>query len=758
MGSLTEGFAAAVRAFPTRVAVRDGSRSVTYRELDARARALSAALRCRGAQPGRPVGILLERSADMVASALAVLRTGAPYVPLDPASPRARLELILEHAAPPVVITTRDTGRLPGGPTVIRTDAEVPPVPQRPEPAAAVGREAPAYLLFPPGTTGRPRRVQVSHGSVLRLFAEAERRYGFGSEDIWALSHSCAPDVWAWQMWGALLYGGCALVVPQEAAEDPRALHELLRAERVTVHLSRSPAAFERLIAEDARAGDPLPLKCVVFGGQAPHAPALEPWKAAHGDESPQLITLAGAARAAAGTEPFALAPARDLERLPPAAGIEDAYPLSTLQARLLPHGARSGSTATSCDLFMFRLAAPYDHDALTRAVSRAIARHDILRTSFHFGGYSQPLQLVHRGAGAEVGVRDLRPLPWHRRDAELAAWPGPERSRPYDWAKPPLARFHALLVEDEEFVFCIGFPDALLDRRSESSLITEILSDFWALRDGGRKPPVPRPAHRFADCVARERQALDDPLAREFWSRELAGLRPTLLPQAGGPAAAREGRTLFGGVDITPGRSEALDAVARKHDACLRHVLLAVHARALAALTGRDEVVLAVESDDRPEEGGTRAIGIQLNVVPYRLPVGGRGWGELIRAVQDKERELAAAPHLPYATAGRLAGLREVTDVIFAHTDFHGFEELVAATELELLDAKTRVHTGTALRVEFTKDPFTQLLGLDLEADGRRVDGERLREVEDVYRETLACVVDAERGSSRPPHSSGTR
>lgn len=120
VGNLVEGFANSVRAFPTRDAVRCGARAVTYRELDDRVNALAAALIRASDDPSRPVGILLERSVDMIAAALAALRTGSSYVPLDPATPTARLELILDDADPSVVVTTRELAgfarlRPPGG-------------------------------------------------------------------------------------------------------------------------------------------------------------------------------------------------------------------------------------------------------------------------------------------------------------------------------------------------------------------------------------------------------------------------------------------------------------------------------------------------------------------------------------------------------------------------------------------------------------------------------------------------------------------
>ncbi|MGW0737093.1 amino acid adenylation domain-containing protein [Streptomyces sp. NPDC002851] len=291
--SLVEAFDATVAAHPDRDAVRCAGAVWTYRELDDRVHALAAAVRGLGADPGRPVGVFLERSADMVAAAIAALRTGASYVPLDPSTPRARLALILEDADPSAVITSRALApTVPGGVPVVCVD-EALPVPAEPVPAAELGRDSRAYIIFTSGTTGRPKGVQVSHGNVLRLFSVSQELHGFGPDDVWSLFHTFAFDVSVWEMWGPLLHGGCLVVVEQETAKDPAAFWELLRRERVTM-LSQTPSAFNQLIAEDAGRSERLPLRRVVLAGEALHFSDLRPWVAKYGDAAPQLINQYG--------------------------------------------------------------------------------------------------------------------------------------------------------------------------------------------------------------------------------------------------------------------------------------------------------------------------------------------------------------------------------------------------------------------------------------------------------------------------------
>ncbi|MFF6785538.1 AMP-binding protein, partial [Streptomyces sp. NPDC012510] len=276
--ALVEAFAGAVAAHPERVAVTDAERSWTYRELDETAARLAAALRERSAEPGRPVGVLLDRSAWTVAAALAVVRTGSSYVPLDPETPRARLELIVEDAEPAAVITSRSlAGQVPDGVAALYVDDPLPEPAAEEEPGVAIGRDTRAYIIFTSGTTGRPKGVQVSHGNVLSLLAACEEGYDFGPEDVWTLVHSFAFDVSVFEMWGALLHGGRLVVVPAKTAKDPAAFRRLLRDEQVTV-LSQTPTAFQPLWAEDIRHADLLPLRWVVFGGEALHFSDLRAW------------------------------------------------------------------------------------------------------------------------------------------------------------------------------------------------------------------------------------------------------------------------------------------------------------------------------------------------------------------------------------------------------------------------------------------------------------------------------------------------
>jgi amino acid adenylation domain-containing protein len=442
------------------------------------------------------------------------------------------------------------------------------------------------------------------------------------------------------------------------------------------------------------------------------------------------------------GVAPFSLLGEADRALLP-RPGIEDAYPLARLQAGVLFHSAYGSERNMYCDIFRFRLAARFDPGAFQAAVDQAIARHDILRSSFHFSGFSEPLQIVHATAACPVTVDDLSDLSPDRQQAALDAWLAREQSSPYDWGRPPLMRFTVHLLGGDEFVLWMGFHDALLDGWSESALLTEILTEYVRRCQGRGGHPAPRPARRFADFVALEQAALRDESTAKFWSAELAGVEPMLLPRlAAGEQDAHRGQFGCLSVDIDPELSARLEKISAARKVSLKHVLLAAHARVQAALSAREEVLLSVEWNGRPEgEGSTEVLGTHLNVVPYRLRTGGLSWAELIDAAWAKERELLPWRRFPYAELLHLVGAADLSDILFNYTHFHEYEALRSAG-IQIIEAEGYNQTSLTLRVEFNKDPFTELLNLDIEANLERITEGQLRVTAEMYRNALHSLV----------------
>ena len=293
--SISALFAAQVARVPDAVAVSFEGLSLTYRELDAAAARLAQVLAARGVGAGQRVALLLPRSAEAIVAMLAVVKTGAAYVPIDPAVPTARMQFVLNDAAPVAAVTTAELRSRLDGHDLLVFDVDNHAVDSRL--SAALSGPAPddvAYIIYTSGTTGTPKGVAIPHRNVTWLLETLDADMELAGQ-VWSQCHSLAFDFSVWEIWGALLYGGRVVVVPDAVVRSPEDLHALLVAEQVSV-LSQTPSAFYALQAADAlqpQPGPQLALEAVVFGGEALEPQRLRAWLQRH-PGLPRLINMYG--------------------------------------------------------------------------------------------------------------------------------------------------------------------------------------------------------------------------------------------------------------------------------------------------------------------------------------------------------------------------------------------------------------------------------------------------------------------------------
>jgi len=280
------------------VAVVCGETHMAYGELEERANRLAHHLRSRGAGPEVVVGLLVERSLAAVVGMLGILKSGGAYLPIEPGQSTERIRFMLSDAAALTVVTERHlAGSLPPELPRILLDEDGQEISRQPAtaPVFATTPQSAAYVIYTSGSTGKPKGVVVPHSNVTRLVAVGERLFAFTPEDAWTVFHSFAFDYAVWELWGALLTGGRAVIVDYWTCRSPEAFCALLRQEQVTI-LSQTPSAFRPLIQVEAATGRPedLALRAIVFGGEALEPAMLAPWFERHGDCSPRLVNMYG--------------------------------------------------------------------------------------------------------------------------------------------------------------------------------------------------------------------------------------------------------------------------------------------------------------------------------------------------------------------------------------------------------------------------------------------------------------------------------
>jgi len=224
---------------PDAVAIVAGDQELTYGKLNARANQLANLLSSLGVKAEVPVALFLERSPELAIAALAVLKAGGPYVPLDPGYPPNRVSMLLEDSAAPVVVTHSSVAKkLPRGiwQTIV-IDAEeanhvehsfVPPRNQ-------IHPENLAYIIFTSGSSGRPKGVQITHANLLNLVRWHQRAFNITSADLATLQASPGFDAAVWELWPYLTIGASVYVVDDAVRTIPDRLRDWMVATGITI-------------------------------------------------------------------------------------------------------------------------------------------------------------------------------------------------------------------------------------------------------------------------------------------------------------------------------------------------------------------------------------------------------------------------------------------------------------------------------------------------------------------------------------------
>ena len=286
-----------VERAPDSTALVDGELRLSYRELDERSNRLARHLQKLGVAANTPVGICLNRSAELVISVLAVLKAGGAYVPYDPTYPAERMKAMLEDVKLKVLLTRQSLlGRLPERkPRVVCVDSE-PAIARHAadRPPRRSGPDDLCYIIFTSGSTGRPKSAAVYHRGWTNLLCWFLREFSISPTDRNLVMSSISFDITQRSMAMPLTSGGELHLVPD--GYDPDLIRRILREQQITL-LNCAPSTFYPLIegAEAGRFTSVRSLRCLFLGGEAISASRLMDW-ALSSDRSTEIVNVYGAA------------------------------------------------------------------------------------------------------------------------------------------------------------------------------------------------------------------------------------------------------------------------------------------------------------------------------------------------------------------------------------------------------------------------------------------------------------------------------
>ena len=237
----------AVSQNPDKIALRCGGDTLTFNQLDRKADGLAQMLADAGVGPDQPVALLAERSCDMVAGTLGILKSGACYVPMDPEFPAYRLEQMLADAKPDVVVTQRALkSSLPKGDWMIVCLEDVIPTDEAP-PVRDLTPDSLAYIIYTSGSTGTPKGVEISHRAAVNFLTSMQITPGMEPADRLLAVTTLSFDISLLELYLPLLAGAEVVIASRDEVKDGRHLGHMLEEFDITV-MQATPATWQMLI------------------------------------------------------------------------------------------------------------------------------------------------------------------------------------------------------------------------------------------------------------------------------------------------------------------------------------------------------------------------------------------------------------------------------------------------------------------------------------------------------------------------------
>ncbi|MCK4260648.1 MAG: amino acid adenylation domain-containing protein, partial [Halanaerobiales bacterium] len=269
---------------PDKLAVVFEDQELSYKTLNEKANQLAWRLRNKGVKADTIVGIMLNRSLELIIGIMGILKAGGAYLPIDPTYPENRIEYMVKDSEIDLLLTERGyLSNVDFAGKILDVQDESIYTGDSSNLDVINQSHHLAYIIYTSGSTGTPKGVMIEHRNLVRLLFNDQFQFDFNEEDVWTMFHSQCFDFSVWEIFGALLYGGKLVVIPKLIAQNPDDYLEILLKEKVTV-VNQTPTSFYNLSNSEMRAHTKssekeLKVRYIIFGGEALKPVMLKAWK-----------------------------------------------------------------------------------------------------------------------------------------------------------------------------------------------------------------------------------------------------------------------------------------------------------------------------------------------------------------------------------------------------------------------------------------------------------------------------------------------
>ncbi len=394
----------------------------------------------------------------------------------------------------------------------------------------------------------------------------------------------------------------------------------------------------------------------------------------------------------------------------------EDAYPLSFLQAGLIFQNELTHGAGQYHDIISYIIESSIDLSKFSQAVEILVRRNPIFRTSYNLDDFDDYIQIVHKEVQSPLFCNDLRSLTLEEQEIWYNEWLEKEKSYKFEWKKSGLIRIHIHILSDNIYRYILSQHNSALDGWSITLVHTQLFRIYKVLLLG-EVFDDPIIENHIRNYIGLEIQSLKSQQDKEFWLQVLNGATYNHLPKISKTNIVSKFSVIFHEVNITKQLSDSIISLAEKLAVPVKTILMAAHLKVISMISGNSDVLTGYEQSGRPEvEDATKAIGLFLNTVPFRVNINVSNWAELINLVY--QTEIGLLPHRRYPMAKMKQDLgtqKPFFDSAFNYTHFYLLKELTKIPEFNLLDIRANSETEFAFRSEFCRHFYTDDIKLSI-------------------------------------------